>query len=185
MFSLMCTWTSGWVNNRDGGDFRRHRPHYDVTVMSKSTRGSQNIKSHVLFFDPTQKTDCAVHAEVSISADAADKFHFIFLALWKSITKICKSTYDLVTQWSCPDKPWQKPWPCGKAGARGRFKNTCELLHLRAHKFSLVNKIHIFQCTGQIFCVEFQRYPLKFRTKYLTNTLKDMIFIQHLNLKSS
>ena len=28
---------------------------------------------------------------------------------------------------------------------------------------------------GEIFCVEFQSYPLKFHTKYLTHTLKDMI----------
>ena len=28
---------------------------------------------------------------------------------------------------------------------------------------------------GKIFCVEFQRYPLKLRTKYLTQALKDMI----------
>ena len=60
----------------------------------------------------------------------------------------------------------------------GRFKNTYELLNLRALKFSYVNKIHIFQCMGKIFCVEFQRYPLKFHTKYLTHTLKDMIFMQ-------
>ena len=26
-------WCSGWVNNRDAGDFKRHRAHYDVTVM--------------------------------------------------------------------------------------------------------------------------------------------------------
>ena len=43
-----------------------------------------------------------------------------------------------------------------------------------------MNKIHIFQCMGKIFCVEFQRYPLKFHTKYLTHTLKDMIFMQFL-----
>ena len=67
----------------------------------------------------------------------------------------------------------------------GRFKNTYELLNLRALKFSYVNKIHIFQCTGKIFCVEFQRYPLKFHTKNLTHTLKDMIFIQHWKFKSS
>ena len=30
----------------------------------------------------------------------------------------------------------------------GRFKNTYELLNLRALKFSYVNKIHIFQCMG-------------------------------------
>ena len=32
---------------------------------------------------------------------------------------------------------------------------------------------------GKIFCVEFQRYPLKFHTKYLAHTLKDAIFIQY------
>ena len=26
-------WTNGWVNNRDAGDLRRHRAHYDDTVM--------------------------------------------------------------------------------------------------------------------------------------------------------
>ena len=34
MFSLTCTCTNGWVNNRDAGDFRRHRAHYDVTLMA-------------------------------------------------------------------------------------------------------------------------------------------------------
>ena len=61
----------------------------------------------------------------------------------------------------------------------GRFKKTYELLNLRALKFSPVNKMRIFQCMDQIFCVEFQREPLKFHTKYLTHTLKDTIFIQH------
>ena len=33
MFSLICTWTNGWVNNQDAGDLRRHRAHCDVTIM--------------------------------------------------------------------------------------------------------------------------------------------------------
>ena len=33
MFSLICTWKKRWVNNREAGDFRRHRGHYDVNVM--------------------------------------------------------------------------------------------------------------------------------------------------------
>ena len=33
MFSLICTWTNGWVNNRHADDLRCHRTHYDVTVM--------------------------------------------------------------------------------------------------------------------------------------------------------
>ena len=31
--SLIFAWTNGWVNNRDAGDLRRNRAHYDVTVM--------------------------------------------------------------------------------------------------------------------------------------------------------
>ena len=33
MFSLMCVWINGWVNNREAGDLRRYRAHYDVTGM--------------------------------------------------------------------------------------------------------------------------------------------------------
>ena len=33
VFSLICTWLNGWVNNREAGDLRRHRAHYDVIVM--------------------------------------------------------------------------------------------------------------------------------------------------------
>ena len=37
MFSLICAWINGWVNNGEVGDLRRHRAHYNVTVMVKST----------------------------------------------------------------------------------------------------------------------------------------------------
>ena len=33
MFSLICVWINGWVNNREAGDLRRYRAHCDVTVM--------------------------------------------------------------------------------------------------------------------------------------------------------
>ena len=33
MFSLICAWIHGWINNRKAGDLKRHRAHYDVTVM--------------------------------------------------------------------------------------------------------------------------------------------------------
>ena len=89
----------------------------------------------------------------------------------------------------------------------GRFKNTYELLNLRALKISILHKNYIFQCMGKIFCVEFQRYPLKFHTKYqcmgkifcvefqryplkfhtkyLTHTLKYVYFIHRWKFKSS
>ena len=36
MFSLIRARINGWVNNREAGDLRRHRPHYDVIVMTRS-----------------------------------------------------------------------------------------------------------------------------------------------------
>ena len=33
MFSLIFIWINGWVNNREAGDLKRYRAHYDVTVM--------------------------------------------------------------------------------------------------------------------------------------------------------
>ena len=42
MFSLICVWINGWVNNHEAGDLRRYRGHYDVIVMQavNSTRSS-------------------------------------------------------------------------------------------------------------------------------------------------
>ena len=40
-----------------------------------------------------------------------------------------------------------------------RFTNAYKLLNLRALKISPLYKIHIFQCMGKIFCVEFHRVP--------------------------
>ena len=33
MFSLVCVWINGWVNNHEAGDLRRYSAHYDVIIM--------------------------------------------------------------------------------------------------------------------------------------------------------
>ena len=33
MFSLICVWINGLVNNLEAGDLSRHRAHYDVIIM--------------------------------------------------------------------------------------------------------------------------------------------------------
>ena len=35
---FIYAWTNGWVNDRDAGDLRCHRAHYDVTVMMNTRR---------------------------------------------------------------------------------------------------------------------------------------------------
>ena len=45
MFSLICAWINDWVNNREAGDLRHHRAHYDVIVMS--LKKSQSHWAHL------------------------------------------------------------------------------------------------------------------------------------------
>ena len=42
MFSLICAWINDWVNNNGSGDLRRHRAHYDVSVMKYVQSGCIN-----------------------------------------------------------------------------------------------------------------------------------------------
>ena len=35
MFCLICVWINDWVNNREAGDLRRNRAHYDVIIMTR------------------------------------------------------------------------------------------------------------------------------------------------------
>ena len=42
----------------------------------------------------------------------------------------------------------------------GDLENTYELLNLIAFEISTLYKNRIFQCMGEIFCVQFQRFTL-------------------------
>ena len=50
MFSLICAWTNGWVNNWYIGDLRRHHTHYDVSVMSPYVCVTYYTTSARIFF---------------------------------------------------------------------------------------------------------------------------------------
>ena len=63
VFTLICARINGWVNNREAGDSRRHRAHYDVNVMNHLWNESQcNINSCVwgswLLSTPPRHQDC-------------------------------------------------------------------------------------------------------------------------------
>ena len=50
MFSLICAWINGWVSNREAGDLRRHRAHYDAIIRSTCTvtsRVLEHIPVHI------------------------------------------------------------------------------------------------------------------------------------------
>ena len=52
MFSLICVWINGWVNECEAGDLRRHRAHFDVTVMVMGIMNDLNMWSVVCFTVP-------------------------------------------------------------------------------------------------------------------------------------
>ena len=43
-FPALCAWISGWINNREDGDLRRYRAHYDVTVMGECDPVSMQLQ---------------------------------------------------------------------------------------------------------------------------------------------
>ena len=43
MFSVICVWINGWVNNRQAGDLRHYHAHYDVIVMAINVQGCKCI----------------------------------------------------------------------------------------------------------------------------------------------
>ena len=43
-FLWSVPWINGWVNNREAGDLRRHRAHYDVIVVIQNTRTQNTMK---------------------------------------------------------------------------------------------------------------------------------------------
>ena len=46
MFSLICVWINGWVNNGEAGDLRHDHVHCDVTVMFKASISNRNWDSN-------------------------------------------------------------------------------------------------------------------------------------------
>ena len=55
MFSLICV-SNGWVNNREAGDLRRYRAHYDVIVMveAKFTKVTE-VSALIIIILPSKK----------------------------------------------------------------------------------------------------------------------------------
>ena len=56
MFPLICVWINGWVNNREAGDLRRYRAHYDVIVMN----GDETLRELTCIYG-----DCGLPVEKS------------------------------------------------------------------------------------------------------------------------
>ena len=41
--SSICAWINAWVNNREAGDLRRYRAHYDFIVMNEENNHNKTV----------------------------------------------------------------------------------------------------------------------------------------------
>ena len=48
MFSSICAWINGWVNNRGAGELRRRRAHYFVSVINKANAPVNSLSTNQL-----------------------------------------------------------------------------------------------------------------------------------------
>ena len=129
-----------------------HEPCTQPTATTTTNNTSRHYIGHKNWIQQVLVGFCHLHSPSTTLATIT--------LLFRKYCTLCVQT----VQW------YQLAW-----GALG--KNAEELLNIRDLKISMLYKNHIFHCMGKIFCVEFQRVPLKFHTKYLTHTLKDVDFI--------
>ena len=81
MFSLICIWINGWVNNSEAGDLRRYRAHYDVIVMCRTDTSVARLlhSSSQDLYPLSGKTS---YRQISWSLEAARLGVIIIAPLW-------------------------------------------------------------------------------------------------------
>ena len=93
MFSLICSWTNNWANNRDAGDLRRHRTDYDVIEM---------VQCRAILERYIEK----IHSWKWCENSGWQAKDFIWSMWWMMVFMIQPNILDDVTS----DRPPQWPW---------------------------------------------------------------------------
>ena len=73
MFSLICVWINGWVNNGEAGDLRHYRAHYDVTVIKEPSQIANKLYAFVM--DYMHNSSIMDTAFVLIILQSATTYH--------------------------------------------------------------------------------------------------------------
>ena len=76
MFSLNCAWRNGLANNRNEGDLRRHRAHYDVTLMACE------ITTIYYLWLPSQRFGCQLDEPYGFPGDHQPDATMLWCTYW-------------------------------------------------------------------------------------------------------
>ena len=74
-FDASFAWANGWMNNRDAGDLKRYRAHYDVTVMELFSKVLSLQTTHN---SPTRVKNCESFVRSKLIDWGRDKMAAIF-----------------------------------------------------------------------------------------------------------
>ena len=98
IFSLICVWINGWVNNRQTGNLRHYCAHYDVTLMV----GTPINGKYLMTFCPASRTTLvATRFRVAVICPIIQVPHcirvFFYFVWFVFINHIFQFYYELCT----------------------------------------------------------------------------------------
>ena len=102
-FYFICAWIHGWVNNREAGDLRRHRAHYDVIVMGIFRHWSIIIVVYYIRYDLLTRDSRHATATTTLFATHV----FLCLCSVRRNKRQVAGDLSLATIWiaTCSDRP--------------------------------------------------------------------------------
>ena len=86
MFTLICARINGWVNNREAGDLRRHRAHFDVIVMTILCNEFENYTSKISAIFPRRQWVNLKNKTVPLSLNIFSSSNVLVLFRCQAIT---------------------------------------------------------------------------------------------------
>ena len=107
MFSLICAWLNGWVNNRETGVLRRHRARYDAFVVSSPQRCKRPSNDTAFFLNVVNETVrfliCKIKTTHNIGPSLNIYPRSMQLFTYRKIQVIMSSPwYQVVSLWGYP-----------------------------------------------------------------------------------
>ena len=139
MFSLICVWINGWVNNREAGDSRRNQAHYDVIVMFYSHGCVQDcsISSALAMETPQSCTEPSIYHISNSDSSPKGNANFWTIKTWANVAFINQGTHRWPVNSPHIRPVTRKMFPFDDVIMRSHHSKTIEL------SYSLVLAIYI------------------------------------------
>ena len=98
MFSLICAWINGWVNNREAGDLRCGGAHYDVIVMRTWPDDCRLQSAWILRFS---LQECNVWLSAMYTRTHTHRHVYIYVYIWLALEVSIWHLHESISIISC------------------------------------------------------------------------------------